>query len=51
MICIGRFKNLDDAIKARKDAEEKYYKPLIGRYDGPIEKTNCVNQTIAMPLI
>lgn len=38
MICIGRFKNLDDAIKARKDAEEKYYKPLIGRYDGPIEK-------------
>ena len=23
----------------------------IGRYDGPIEKTNCVNQTIAMPLI
>lgn len=39
MIYIGQFKNLDDAIKARKDAEEKYYKPLIERYDGPIGKS------------
>lgn len=28
-IHLGRYRNLEDAIKARKQAEEKYYKPLI----------------------
>ena len=32
-IKIGRFKNLDDAIKARKEAEKKYFIPIIEEYD------------------
>ena len=28
-ICLVTFDNLEDAIKARKDAEEKYFKPLL----------------------
>lgn len=30
---IGRFKNLDDAIKARKEAEEKYFRPVIEEWE------------------
>ncbi|MDD9147811.1 hypothetical protein OYT88_04510 [Sporolactobacillus sp. CQH2019] len=30
-IQLGQFKNIDDAIKVRKVAEEKYYKPLLNR--------------------
>ena len=26
---LGYFKNFEDAVKARKDAEEKYYKPIL----------------------
>lgn len=32
-ICIGRFDDLDEAIAARKDAEDKYYKPIIDKYE------------------
>jgi len=28
-IFLGRFKNLEDAIKARKEGEEKYHKPIL----------------------
>lgn len=28
-IHLGSFKNIDDAIKARQDAEDKYHKPLL----------------------
>lgn len=31
-IKLGRFDNLEDAIKVRKEAEEKYYKPLLEKY-------------------
>lgn len=31
-INLGYFKNIDDAIKARKDAEEKYFKPILEKY-------------------
>lgn len=31
-ITLGRFKSLDDAKKARKDAEEKYFIPIIEEY-------------------
>ena len=30
---LGYFDNLQDAIKARKDAEEKYFKPLLEKYE------------------
>lgn len=30
---IGYFNNLQDAIKARKTAEEKYFKPILEKYD------------------
>lgn len=30
---IGYFDNLEDAIKARKDAEEKYFKPILEKYN------------------
>lgn len=29
---LGYFLNLEDAIKARKDAEEKYFKPILDKY-------------------
>ena len=31
-IYLGTFKNLEDAKKIRKDAEEKYYKPILDKY-------------------
>ncbi len=31
-IHVGYFDNLQDAIKARKDAEEKYFKPILEKY-------------------
>ena len=31
-INLGYFKNIDDAIKARKDAEKKYFKPILEKY-------------------
>ncbi len=31
-ITLGRFKNIDDAIYARKKAEEEYYAPIIAKY-------------------
>ena len=31
-INLGYFKNIDDAIKARKEAEEKYFKPILEKY-------------------
>lgn len=30
---VGYFDNLQDAIKARKDAEEKYFKPILEKYE------------------
>lgn len=36
---LGRFGDKEDAIQARKEAEEKYFKPIIEKYrEG--EKTN-----------
>ena len=32
VIHLGYFKDIKDAIKARKDAEEKYYKPILDKY-------------------
>jgi hypothetical protein len=32
-ICVGRFQKLDEAIAARKAAEDKYYKPIIDKYE------------------
>lgn len=32
-INLGSFKNIEDAIKARKEAEEKYFKPILERYN------------------
>ena len=29
MIYLGQFKNLEDAVQSRKDAEEKYYRPIL----------------------
>ena len=31
-ITIGRFRTLEDAAKAREEAEEKYFAPLIEEY-------------------
>lgn len=31
-IYLGSYKELADAAKARKEAEEKYYKPIIDKY-------------------
>ena len=31
-IYLGRFKNKDDAIKARKEGEQKYFKPILDKY-------------------
>lgn len=31
-IHLGCFKNINDAISARKDAEERYYKPILDKY-------------------
>ena len=31
-INLGYFENIDNAIKARKDAEEKYFKPMLNKY-------------------
>lgn len=30
---LGRFASIDDAIKARKDAEQKYFRPILERYN------------------
>ena len=32
LIYLGKFKDKEDAIKARKQAEQKYYKPIIEKY-------------------
>ena len=32
-IHLGYFNKLEDAIKARKDAEEKYFKPILDKYN------------------
>ena len=32
VIHLGQFKDIKDAIKARKDAEERYYKPILDKY-------------------
>lgn len=40
-IFIGRFASLDDAVDARKEAEEKYHKPLIDQKKTDLE----VNKT------
>ena len=37
MVCgkninLGCFSKLEDAIKARKEAEEKYFKPILDKY-------------------
>lgn len=37
-ICLGRFKNFDDAVQARKEAEEKYFGEYS--YDNSIKKAN-----------
>lgn len=29
---VGYFDNVEDAIKARKKAEEKYFKPILDKY-------------------
>ena len=31
-IYLGRYKDFDEAVKARKEAEQKYFKPLIEKY-------------------
>ena len=31
-INLGYFENIDNAIKARKEAEEKYFKPILEKY-------------------
>lgn len=33
-IHLGYFDNIDDAIAARKVAEEKYFKPILDKYEG-----------------
>lgn len=33
IIYLGSFKNINDAITARKEAEEKYFKPVIEEYE------------------
>lgn len=33
ILIYGSFKNKEDAIKARKDAEEKYFKPILDKYN------------------
>lgn len=42
-IFLGRFASLDDAIDARREAEEKYHKPLIDRKktDSEVGKNDC----------
>lgn len=30
---LGRYTEKEDAIKARKEAEEKYFKPILDKYD------------------
>lgn len=37
-IYLGRFDDINDAIKARKDAESRYYQPLIEQYEESIKK-------------
>lgn len=32
-ISLGTYKTLGEAVKARKDAEEKYYKPFLKKYN------------------
>jgi hypothetical protein len=31
-IRLGRFKNIEDAIKARKNAEQEYFEPVLNKY-------------------
>lgn len=35
---LGEYKNKEDAIKARKEAEEKYFKPIIEEFNKEKEK-------------
>ena len=35
---LGRFDDLEDAIHARKEAEAKYFKPIVDKYLNPIDK-------------
>lgn len=34
LLHLGYFNNLEDAIKVRKEAEEKYFKPILDKYKG-----------------
>lgn len=45
-IHLGVFEKIEDAIKARKEAEEKYFKPIIEEYENKIRKdfVNEVNR-------
>ena len=31
---LGTYDNIEDAAKARKDAEEKFFKPVLEKYNG-----------------
>lgn len=33
-IRVGTYRDLESAIKARKEAEDKYFKPIIDKYEG-----------------
>lgn len=37
-ITLGRFAHIEDAAQARREAEEKYYKPIIEAYDARNKK-------------
>ena len=43
---LGRFENKEDAIKARKDAEEKYHKPFLEEHYNKIGGQNNGNSKI-----
>lgn len=36
-IRIGTYRNIEDAIKARKEAEKKYFKPIIEKYKKEVD--------------
>ena len=41
-IYLGRFENIEDAAAARKEAEEKYFRPMLEKYqDRLTPKPNC----------
>ena len=39
-IYLGRFLNKEDAIKARKEAEEKLFKPILEKYERSNDKND-----------